>query len=70
MRIYATERYYSDLIDTCDDINLIKGIEGEKEVFHHLKPLSVPKYEGFIIPNFKFSDDILNVFSNKNPHAF
>ena len=54
MRIYATERYYSDLIDTCDDINLIKGIEGEKEVFHHLKPLSVPKYEGFIIPNFKF----------------
>lgn len=54
MRIYATERYYDELKNSCDDSNEIKGIEGEKEVFHHLKPLSLNKYKGFIIPNFKF----------------
>lgn len=54
MRIYATGRYYEELLKNCDDHYTIKGIEGEREVFHYLKPLSPNKYKGFIIPNYKF----------------
>lgn len=54
MRIYATERYYEKLICEADNPNLKKGIEGEKQVFHWLKTLSISKYKGFGIPNFKF----------------
>ena len=61
MRIYATEKYYNELIKNCDDDNLKHGIEGEKEVFYHLKQLGDDKTKGFIIPNFKFSLESDNI---------
>ena len=63
MIIYATERYYDELKKKCDineEYNKLKGIEGEEQVFHFLKPLAT-KYDGFIIPNFRFGYNGENV---------